>query len=71
MRISESDVGKIVRHKLTKEKVIICGRPYLNLSFVHIRLPDYSRIEVNEEELEELDDNNEKYPKRNILTKEV
>ena len=54
MKIYESDVGKIVLHKLTKERVIIIFvSPFPGYRRIGIRRSDYTVVEVSQEELEE------------------
>ncbi len=51
MEILNSDIGKIVRHKLTKEKVIVIGTDNWNRK-AEIRRLDYTTVLVREQELE-------------------
>lgn len=49
------EIGSVVEHKLTKEKVLILDKvitqAYINYL---IRLPNYNQVEVREFELEEI-----------------
>jgi len=42
--------GDIVRHKLTKDKLIVVGKSG-QPGYVVVRRPDYSKVAVREEEL--------------------
>ena len=54
MEIHESDVGRIVQHRLTHEKVMIVFVYFLpGYRCIRIRRPDYTIVEVFQEELEE------------------
>ncbi len=53
MKVLDSDLGRIVKHRLTKEKVMIIGIDHWNLK-IKIRRPDYTILDVGQIELEAL-----------------